>query len=68
MNVRELSIVLSKAAGGYADTCEVISISRFGVDGSSMKIVVDAGFDGDTHEQILFLHPGARRIENNPSD
>ena len=55
MNVRELAITLSKAAAGYGDNCEVISVSRFGVDGTCIKLIVDAGDDGDSHEQLLYL-------------
>mgnify|MGYP003649651940 CR=1 FL=1 len=63
MNVRELAETIGRAANNYAASCEVISITRFGEDGSSIKLTVDAGYDGEKHEECLSLNPNDRKVD-----
>ena len=66
MNVRELAATITRAADGYAASCEVLSVSRWGADGSAIKLTVDAGYDGETHEQVLYLNRKDKKKEETP--
>ncbi len=66
MNVKELAATITRAADGYAASCEVLSVSRFGADGSAVRLTVDAGYDGETHEQVLHLKRKDREEEGIP--
>ena len=63
MNVRELAATIARAADQYSASCEVLSVSRWGTDGAAIKLTVDAGYDGETHEQVLHLNRDDRKVD-----